>query len=106
MVRRPFCEVSFHHHFLQRLRLVGSVAPHFQYIYEYGVYMDKFTYISERTVGKEQVDVIHFLRIMGAKHQIRQKFKKLLQAITIVCNKRKTCCKEILLIPSAIPTSK
>lgn len=76
MVRRPFCEVRFHHHFLHRLRLVGSVAPYFLYIYEYGVYMDKFTYISERIVGKERVDVIHFLRIMGAKHQIRQNLKK------------------------------
>jgi hypothetical protein len=68
--------------------------------------MEKFTYISERIVDKEQVDVIHFLRLMGAKHQNRQNLKKVVQAITIVCNKRKTCCKDILLIQSAIPTSK
>ena len=37
------------------------MPPHFLYIY--GVRMEKFTFISERTVDEEQVDGIHFLRV-------------------------------------------
>ena len=68
--------------------------------------MDKFTCISERTVGKEQVDGIHFPRIWerSIRSEKIKKKKKIVQAVTIVCNKCKTCCNEILLIPSAVPT--
>jgi len=54
-------KLSPHHNFLQRIRFVISMAPHF--LYMYCVHMDELTYISERIVGKELVDEINFLRI-------------------------------------------
>lgn len=54
-------KLSSHHHFLQRIRLIDSMGPHF--LYMCGVLMDKFTHIFERIIGKEQVDGIHFIII-------------------------------------------
>jgi hypothetical protein len=62
MERRPDCEAELSPPlFFQRISLSGSLAPNF--LYTYGVLTDKFSFISERIVGKEQVDGIHFLRM-------------------------------------------